>query len=78
MSKRQYNFSIDESIFNLFKEKCPARLQNKMIQKAIPNLLEQKEIDFWNIRWELRKPISCPFRIDIENSNTLDRLVEKY
>ncbi|PET92221.1 hypothetical protein CN527_30785 [Bacillus cereus] len=78
MSKRQYNFSIDEPIFNLFKEKCPARLQNKMIQKAIPNLLEQKEIDFWNIRREVREPISCPFRLDIENSNTLDRLVEKY
>lgn len=78
MSKRQYNFSIDESIFNLFKEKCPARLQNKMIQKAIPNLLAQKEIDFWNIRREVRKPVSCPFRLDIENSNTLDRLVEKY
>lgn len=77
MSKRQYNFSIDEPIFKLFKEKCPARLQNKMIQKTIPNLLEQKEIDFWNIRREVRKPISCPFRLDIESSNTLDRLVEK-
>ncbi|HDX9655261.1 TPA: hypothetical protein ROY23_005838 [Bacillus wiedmannii] len=78
MSKRQYNFSIDEPIFQLFKEKCPARLQNKMIQKAIPNLLEQKEIDFWKFRREVRKPLSCPFRLDIENSNTLDRLVEKY
>ncbi|PFW60270.1 hypothetical protein COL27_31560 [Bacillus sp. AFS075960] len=78
MSKRQYNFSIDEPIFKLFKEKCPARLQNKMIQKAIPNLLEQKEVDFWNIRREVRKPVSCPFRLDIESSNTLDRLVEKY
>lgn len=78
MSKRQYNFSIDEPIFNLFKEKCPARLQNKMIQKTIPNLLEQKEIDFWKFRREVRKPLSCPFRLDIENSNTLDRLVEKY
>lgn len=78
MSKRQYSFSIDESIFNLFKAKCPTRLQNKMIQKAISNLMEQKEIDFWKFRKKVRKPISCPFRLDIENNNTLDRLVEKY
>lgn len=78
MSKRQYSFSIDESLFNLFKEKCPTPLQNKMVQKFISNLKDQEEIDFWSFRKKVRTPIPCPFRLDSENSNTLDRLVEKY